>query len=831
MKGVMNMRNLQKIFSLVLCVAMLLCSLTACGTEAVDGKSAYELAVEEGYQGTLTEWLSSLIGEQGIQGEQGEKGEQGIQGLQGEQGIQGIQGDKGEKGDKGDKGDKGNKGDKGIQGVPGEQGVPGKSAFELYRDTYGYEGTEEEWLEDLINGTLISYTVTFDLNGGTATEGYAESVIVPSGKLLPLTEPTREGYTFLGWYAGEGMNDGIVTSTTPIRENMNLIAKWQINVLTVTFYDKNGEILSHQNVEYGSAATAPTAPTIDKLVFSKWDTDFSKVTENLSVRPIYVPNTYTLRYDTDGGTSIASQEYYVGDIPVKPSAPTKKGYYFNGWYLDKAMTREFQFNTALTKDTTLYAYFSESIAIRNAEDLKAIKNNPNAKYYLANDINLDGELWEQIPSFSGVLNGEGHKIYNFTMSSNEQIAGFVKSNTGTIENLTLADFAFTVATDGLTTFEAGALVGKNSGTVENCHITDAVLSYSSNDYYISGNRNYYAGGLVGWNTGTISDCSLTAAIGGKAYLSAYHNLTQNYSAETFFFVGGIVGKNDGAVIDTTANTKTSIQGVAKAGGYISYGMNYYYQYAGVVLFIGGSIGINNGEAIYCESVSEIVVGAECVNGTCGTAGCYDNLGGFVGENNGIITECYASGTIQDDANFYDIKIGGFASYNYGTIKNSYTDVDLTIQSPGTIHNDVGGFVSVNEGNIASCYTTGDITTAATSGSLGGFVGEMTMGANISKCFNVGNLTLTGSADLSKVGYFVGITNTGATFFKNYYNSAMKVTNASGVSVTPGVTVGGTGTSVVSLQGKSLLVNTLSWSEEIWTIRAGEYPCLAWEIAE
>ncbi len=89
---------------------------------AQDGKSAYEVAVKNGFEGSEQEWLDSLKGdkgdkgekgeqgEQGIQGERGEKGETGEQGIQGEQGVQGVQGIQGVKGDKGDKGDTGNPG-------------------------------------------------------------------------------------------------------------------------------------------------------------------------------------------------------------------------------------------------------------------------------------------------------------------------------------------------------------------------------------------------------------------------------------------------------------------------------------------------------------------------------------------------------------------------------------------------------------------------------------------------------------------------------------------------------------------------------------------------
>lgn len=63
-----------------------------------DGKSAYEIAVKNGFEGTEEEWLASL---------KGDKGDTGPQGEQGIQGIQGIQGEKGEKGEKGDQGERG----------------------------------------------------------------------------------------------------------------------------------------------------------------------------------------------------------------------------------------------------------------------------------------------------------------------------------------------------------------------------------------------------------------------------------------------------------------------------------------------------------------------------------------------------------------------------------------------------------------------------------------------------------------------------------------------------------------------------------------------------
>lgn len=134
------------------------------GEDLPRGKSAYEIAKENGFNGTETEWLASLKGATGApgadgkdgtdgktpyvgdngnwyigaddtgkpsrgakgdKGEKGDKGDTGAQGIQGEQGIQGVQGEKGDKGEKGDTGAQGIKGEKGDTGAQGPQGAAG----------------------------------------------------------------------------------------------------------------------------------------------------------------------------------------------------------------------------------------------------------------------------------------------------------------------------------------------------------------------------------------------------------------------------------------------------------------------------------------------------------------------------------------------------------------------------------------------------------------------------------------------------------------------------------------------------------------------------------
>lgn len=77
------------------------------GTTGTPGKSAYEVAVEQGFSGTVTQWLASLVGAQGPQGVQGATGATGAQGPAGATGATGAQGPKGDTGDAGPTGPQG----------------------------------------------------------------------------------------------------------------------------------------------------------------------------------------------------------------------------------------------------------------------------------------------------------------------------------------------------------------------------------------------------------------------------------------------------------------------------------------------------------------------------------------------------------------------------------------------------------------------------------------------------------------------------------------------------------------------------------------------------
>ena len=596
-------------------------------------KSAYEIAVENGFTGSEAEWLASLKGSDGNEGNQG------------------------------------------------------KSAYELYCEFFGYEGTEEQWLIDLRTGALISFNVTYDLDGGEAPEGFVAAVTVPGGSFLDLQAPTREGYTFVGWWTGDEDTDFAITATTAVRSDLTLTAKWRKDVMSVRFLDKDGKLLKQENVPYGGAATAPQTPEVADFLFQKWDVDFSAVTEDLTVKAVYSP-LYTLSFDTDGGTEIADSTYISGEVPATPADPQNGDLVFRGWYADAEFTVPYDFSAPLTQNTTVYAYFSDMRPISNAEELKAIGDNSTGKFYLTNDINLGGEVWTPLVGFAGEFDGRGYKIHNFIISET-QSAGFFTTNSGTIKNLTLSDFAFTVSTkDSNVEFVAGVLVATNEGIIENCHIENGVLN--SSFYCVTIPGYSYVGGLVGINNGSICNVTVSAEMNANIM----HDVRGGGNA--YFYAGGVVGTNNGEIKNATINMDLS-------------GFLYSIRYGYPVLYVGGIASQNFGTI----QTSDGDIAIDCEEKEPTTAGMRRRgsifVGGFVCENMGVISQCSIKGSVASVGECYEMHMGGFVAFNKASaeIKDCRAMVDIAsglINAETNNHSSVGGFVATNNGVIISSYS-------------------------------------------------------------------------------------------------------------------------------
>ena len=149
-------------------------------------------------------------------------------------------------------------------------------------------------------GAPLSYKVT--LGGESVAE---TNVFVADGSLMaaPDPAPSREGYTFLGWFKGD---DVWKFDTDTVTGPLVLTAKWEPHIYKVTFNDDIDE-------------------TADTVV------------------------------EVKHGESIA-----------KPADPVRKGYTFAGWFSDKAFTQAYDFSAPVTGNLTLYASWTQEGAVQNS---------------------------------------------------------------------------------------------------------------------------------------------------------------------------------------------------------------------------------------------------------------------------------------------------------------------------------------------------------------------------------------------------------------------------------------------------------------------------------
>lgn len=208
-----------------------------------------------------------------------------------------------------------------------------------------------------------TYTVKFDLNGG---DGNIADQKVKEGSTIDRPDnPTREGYTFMGWQYEDSDWNFLNTVTS----NMTLTAQWKRNEVkkyTVTFDTANGTSIDPQTIKDGGKVSKPDDPTREGYEFKGWtlngvDYDFTApVKADLVLTAVWTPvkpKTYTITFDTDGGTVVPSQTVKDKGTATEPTVPTKTGYEFKGWLLDG---KPYDFTTSVTKDVTLKAKWEKT---------------------------------------------------------------------------------------------------------------------------------------------------------------------------------------------------------------------------------------------------------------------------------------------------------------------------------------------------------------------------------------------------------------------------------------------------------------------------------------
>ena len=219
--------------------------------------------------------------------------------------------------------------------------------------------------------TRISYEVKFDANGGTVTP--AEQTVTYGSHYGELPTPTREGYTFAGWFT-EKDGGTQVTKETVVKTvaDHTLYAHWTANTYTVKFDANEGTVTSaEQTVTYGSHYGELPTPTREGYTFAGWFTEQNggtkvmadtKVTtaENHTLYAYWMQNIYDVSFDANGGKeAYEPKKVRHGDVyGTFPLTPTRTGYEFAGWYTEKDGGAKVELGDVVTSSHTLYAHWT-----------------------------------------------------------------------------------------------------------------------------------------------------------------------------------------------------------------------------------------------------------------------------------------------------------------------------------------------------------------------------------------------------------------------------------------------------------------------------------------
>ena len=256
------------------------------------------------------------------------------------------------------------------------------------------------------------YTVKFNMNGADAMD---DQSVVDGEKATKPADPNRDGYKFDGWY-----QDATFAKTfdfeTPITANVTVYAKWtaigySITSITGTTADAShswtkgsttevvitvkpdegedhsfahftgvqidGKTLT-RDTDYtareGSTIVTLKPATLQKLSVGAHTVtivfDNGSVETKLTIKAAPGSTTYTLTFNTNGGSSIASISRSSGTtIKLDQYEPTRDGYTFAGWYSDSALTNSIT-EVKLTKNTTIYAKWTK-IVVNPFTDVKS----------------------------------------------------------------------------------------------------------------------------------------------------------------------------------------------------------------------------------------------------------------------------------------------------------------------------------------------------------------------------------------------------------------------------------------------------------------------------
>ena len=283
---------------------------------------------------------------------------------------------------------------------------PGYTFTGWYTDlTYTQLWNFDDWVTGemmLYAGWKVNrYTITFDTAGGSKidsiTQDYGTAITTPAN-------PTREGYTFIGW-------NREVPETMPA-ENVTITAQWKINQYTITFDTAGGSEIDSITQDYGTTIATPANPTREGYTFMGWD---KKIPETMPAENITVTARWKDSEKPTGEIKISENSWksFLNNITfglffkdtqtVTITAADNSGETVKIEYLlsNKELTEAKLTNTAFTVYTAPFSINPDNEYIIY---VRLTDKTGNVSYICSDGIVLDGTS----PIIKGIENG---KIY------------------------------------------------------------------------------------------------------------------------------------------------------------------------------------------------------------------------------------------------------------------------------------------------------------------------------------------------------------------------------------------------------------------------------------
>ena len=398
-------------------------------------------------------------------------------------------------------------------------------------NTYTF-GTEDATL--VSKWSLNTYNISYDLDGGSSLNEYKTTYNI--NDTFEIENPTKEGYTFVGWTGSNGDTPELNLTITNTTGDKSYKANYSINSSSLTIDRDNGENNEVITKNYGDVITL-VDPVKEGYAFTGWLLDnkpyslntYTFTNDNRVLKATWRIITYTINYDLDGGSlDIENKENYTIEDSFVLNNPSKEGYTFTGWSGTDI--------DGLSKNVSI----SNTIGNRSYKanykiNTSTLTINPNGGLYnnSSDVITITKNYGETIELSSP--SKDGYTFKKWITSSNEDYLSNEYTFNGEDEVLTAS---YGVDLYNLTIYLDG---GVDNVDYNNTYTIDDVITLENPT------KEGYT--FIGWSGTDIDGLSMNVTI---SHMMGDRTYTANYSINNYTLT---INPNGGTYNNTSSNTE------------------------------------------------------------------------------------------------------------------------------------------------------------------------------------------------------------------------------------------------------------------------------------